>query len=137
MYKLLNPWTSEVMGYSEFFVTDRVHRTYVDAAGATQVESLPVVCIEGSPPAAAVFTPESWLARQGFSGQRPTTLLYLKLQLDASNKSSPKLNAVQNWIDGMILAGVYAPNQTRHDWPASPFSFEEAASEAVAVLQAL
>jgi hypothetical protein len=61
-------------------------------------------------------------------------LLYLKLQLDAAGKSSPKLAAVQAWLDGMIIAGVTAPDEKRSDYPAAPFSFEAASQEALAVL---
>jgi hypothetical protein len=76
-----------------------------------------------------------WVDAQGFSGNRTTTMLYLKLKLDAAQKSSPKLAAVQAWLDGMIVAGVTQPEERRSDWPASPWSFEEAAGEALAVLQ--
>jgi hypothetical protein len=72
--------------------------------------------------------------QQGFSGNRTTTMLYLKLQLDAAGKSSPKLAAVQAWLDGMIVAGVTAPEERRSDWAASPWSFEQASQEALAVL---
>ena len=86
-------------------------------------------------PPAPTYTPEAWVAHQDFAGQRPTTLLYLKLQLDAAGKSSPKLAAVQAWLDGMIVAGVTNPNEARSDWPVAPWSFQEASGEALAVLQ--
>jgi hypothetical protein len=77
-----------------------------------------------------------WVDAQQFSGNRTTTMLYLKLKLDAANKTSPKLAAVQAWLDQMIVAGVTAPDETRGDWDAAPYSFEEASAEALAVLQA-
>jgi len=76
-----------------------------------------------------------WVDAQGFSGNRTTTMLYLKLQLDAAGKTSPKLAAVQAWLDALILAGVTQPEERRSDWPASPWAFEEASGEALAVLQ--
>jgi hypothetical protein len=79
-------------------------------------------------------TAEEWVSQQKFDGNRPTTLLYLKLQLDAAQKSSPKLAAVQGWLDGMIIAGVTSPDEERSDYPAAPFSFEAASQEALAVL---
>ena len=85
-----------------------------------------------TPPPA--FTAEAWVSQQKFDGNRPTTLLYLKLQLDAAQKSSPKLAAVQGWLDGMIIAGVTSPDEKRSDYPAAPFSFEAASQEALAVL---
>jgi len=85
-------------------------------------------------PPAPTYTPEAWVAHQDFAGQRPTTLLYLKLKLDAAQKSSPKLAAVQAWLDAMIVAGVTNPSEERSDYPASPYSFAEASGEALAVL---
>jgi hypothetical protein len=75
-----------------------------------------------------------WVDEQGFSGNRTTTMLYLKLQLDAAGQSSPKLAAVQAWLDGMIVAGVTQPEERRSDWPASPHSFEEASTQALTIL---
>jgi hypothetical protein len=77
-----------------------------------------------------------WVDAQQFSGNRTTTMLYLKLQLDAAGKSSPKLAAVQAWLDGMIVAGVTQPDLKRGDWDASPYAFEEASGEALAILAA-
>ena len=84
---------------------------------------------------APTFTATDWVDAQQFSGNRTTTMLYLKLQLDAAGKSSPKLAAVQGWLDGMIVAGVTQPDLKRGDWDASPYAFEEASAEALAVLQ--
>jgi hypothetical protein len=81
------------------------------------------------------FTAAEWVDAQGFAGNRSTTMLYLKLQLDAAGKSSPKLASVQGWLDALIVAGVTQPEERRSDWPASPWSFEEASGEALAVLQ--
>lgn len=85
-------------------------------------------------PFVETFTAEQWVANQNFAGQRPTTLLYLKLQLDAAQKTSAKLAAVQSWLDSMIVAGVTAPEQKRGDWPAAPYSFEESSGQALAAL---
>ena len=82
-------------------------------------------------PAAPVFTAEEWTAAQGYGGNRPTTLLYQKLRLDAAAKSSPKLNAVQAWLDGMIASGL-APAAS--NWPAAPHSFEATLTETLTIL---
>jgi hypothetical protein len=79
------------------------------------------------------FTAAEWVD-QGFAGNRSTTMLYLKLKLDAASKFSPALTAVQAWLDGMIVAGVTSPDERRSDWPVAPYSFEEASQEALAVL---
>jgi hypothetical protein len=81
------------------------------------------------------YTAADWVDAQGFAGNRSTTMLYLKLQLDAASKFSPALTAVQAWLDQLIVAGVTQPEERRSDWPASPYAFEEASGEALAVLQ--
>jgi hypothetical protein len=86
-------------------------------------------------PPAPTYTAPEWVDAQQFSGNRTTTMLYLKLQLDSAGKSSAKLAAVQGWLDGMILAGVTQPDLKRGDWPASPYSFEDASAQALAALQ--
>jgi hypothetical protein len=82
-------------------------------------------------PAAPAFTAEEWTDSQGYGGNRSTTLLYQKLRLDASAKSSPKLNAVQSWLDGMIASGL-APASS--DWPAAPHTFEATLTETLTIL---
>ena len=86
-------------------------------------------------PPAPTFTADQWVDHCGFDGKRPTTCLYLLLQLQAAGKSSPKLAAVQAWMDQMIAAGVMNPDEARSDWPVAPWSFQEASGEALAVLQ--
>jgi hypothetical protein len=85
-------------------------------------------------PEADPVTAAEWVDAQQFSGNRTTTMLYLKLKLDGASKSSPKLTAVQAWLDGMIVAGVTQPEERRSDWPASPYSFEESSAEALTIL---
>jgi hypothetical protein len=87
-------------------------------------------------PPAPTYTATEWVDAQQFSGNRTTTMLYLKLQLDAAGKTSPKLASVQAWLDGMIVAGVTQPDLKRGDWDASPYTFEEASGEALAILAA-
>ena len=82
-------------------------------------------------PAAPAFTAEEWTDSQGYGGNRSTTLLYQKMRLDAAGKSSPKLNAVQAWLDGMIASGL-APAAS--NWPAAPHSFEDCLTETLTIL---
>ena len=77
------------------------------------------------------YTAEEWTAAQGYGGNRPTTLLYQKLRLDASAKSSPKLNAVQGWLDGMIASGL---SPAASNWPAAPHTFEDTLTETLTIL---
>jgi hypothetical protein len=87
-----------------------------------------------SVPPAPTYTAPEWVDAQQFSGNRTTTMLYLKLQLDAAGKSSAKLAAVQAWLDALIVAGVTQPEERRSDWAASPYAFEEASQEALSQL---
>lgn len=80
-----------------------------------------------------LYTAEQWLAKEGYSGHRPTTLLYQKLRLDAAGKSSPKLAAVQGWLDAMISSAL-APAAS--DWPPAPHTFEDTLAETLATLTA-
>ena len=82
-------------------------------------------------PADPAYTAEEWTAEQGFGGNRSTTLLYQKLRLDASAKSSPKLVAVQAWLDSMIASGL-APAAS--NWPAAPHTFEATLTETLTIL---
>ena len=82
-------------------------------------------------PSAPAFTAEEWTDAQGYGGNRSTTLLYQKLRLDAAAKSSPKLNAVQAWLDGMIASGL-APAAS--NWPSAPHSFEDTLTETLTTL---
>jgi hypothetical protein len=82
-------------------------------------------------PSAPAFTAEEWTDAQGYGGNRSTTLLYQKLRLDASAKSSPKLVAVQTWLDGMIARGL-APAAS--NWPAAPHTFEATLTETLTIL---
>ena len=84
-------------------------------------------------PPAPTWTAESWLDHEGYGGNRPTTLLYQKLRLDASAKSSPKLNAVQGWLDGMIASGL---SPAASNWPAAPHTFEDTLTETLTALTA-
>jgi hypothetical protein len=108
-------------------------------AGTTAVR-LADIDLSTLPPAPAPeanpVTAAEWVDAQGFAGNRSTTMLYLKLKLDAAQATSAKLTAVQAWLDGMIVAGVTQPEERRSDWAASPYTFEEASGEALAILAA-
>lgn len=76
-----------------------------------------------------------FLTSVGIGGDRQPTLIYLKLQLQAAGKVSPKLTAVEQYLNA-ILATYAADPAPRNDWPAPPpFSFEEAVAETVDILK--
>jgi hypothetical protein len=110
--------------------TQRLEKTEViDAEAQTVTRGWSVAEVP-----APTFTATEWVDAQQFSGNRTTTMLYLKLQLDAAGKTSAKLASVQQWLDALIVAGVTQPEERRSDYPAAPYSFEEASGEALAVL---
>lgn len=82
-------------------------------------------------PVAPTYTAEAWTDSQGYGGNRSTTLLYQKLRLDAAEKSSLKLTAVQGWLDSMIASSL-APAAI--NWPAAPHTFEETLTETLTIL---
>jgi hypothetical protein len=102
---------------------------------AVRLADVDLAALPAAPqPPSELFTADEWVDAQGFTGKRPTTLLYLKLKLDAAQLTSAKLAAVQGWLDAMIVAGVTAPDEKRSDYPAAPYLFEEASAEALSVL---
>jgi hypothetical protein len=112
--------------------TQRLEKTEViDAEAQTVTRGWSVAEVP-----APTYTATDWVDAQQFSGNRTTTMLYLKLQLDAAGKTSPKLAAVQGWLDALIVAGVTQPDERRSDYPDAPYSFEEASGEALAILAA-
>jgi hypothetical protein len=111
--------------------TQRLEKTeLIDAEARTVVRGWSAVQVP-----APTYTAPEWVDAQQFSGNRTTTMLYLKLRLDAAGKTSAKLAAVQGWLDQLIVAGVTQPDLKRGDWPASPYTFEDASSQALAALQ--
>ena len=132
----LNTTTNELRELPESYIADLI------AAGnpkAEQWQAAPPKPSEDAiwsngewiTPAAPTFTAEEWTDSQGYGGNRSTTLLYQKLRLDDAAKSSPKLNAVQAWLDGMIASGL-APAAS--NWPAAPHTFEATLTETLTIL---
>jgi hypothetical protein len=76
---------------------------------------------------------ETWLDWNGYTSLRLLALLDLEGKLTTSGKTSPKLQAVRAWING-ILASFIANPAPRSDWDLPPHSFEETTTEAFALL---
>jgi hypothetical protein len=79
-------------------------------------------------------TAEEHLAAQGYTPLRLLTCLDLEGKLRAIGKSSPKLAAVRQWLDTLILAAAANPDNARPDWPAAPHPFEAVLAEALTAL---
>ena len=132
----LNTTTNELRDLPESYLADLVAAGNPKAAQWQPAPAKPsedAVWQDGQwvQPPAPTYTAEEWTAEQGYGGNRPTTLLYQKLRLDAAGKSSPKLAAVQAWLDGMIASGL-APAAS--NWPAAPHSFEDTLTETLGLL---
>ena len=79
------------------------------------------------------YTAEQWISFQGYSSMRLITLLDLEAKLNASNKSSIKLQSVRSWMDSLLAA--YVQHQSPQvSWTIAPFSFEETVQDAFQVL---
>jgi hypothetical protein len=134
LYK--NTITNELRELPESYIADLI------AAGnpkAAQWQAAPPMPSENAAwqdgqwitPSAPSYTAEEWTDSQGYGGNRSTTLLYQKLRLDAEGKSSPKLAAVQAWLDGMIASGL---SPAASNWQVAPHSFEETLTETLVIL---
>jgi hypothetical protein len=78
---------------------------------------------------------EEWLQFKGYTSLRLLTLLDLEGKLAAAGKSSPKVNSVRGWING-ILAEFATNPADKLFWDEPPFTFEETVQEALAELSA-
>ena len=76
---------------------------------------------------------DQWIERQGFTAIKVVALMDIEAKLATANKTSVKLAAVRQWLDG--LTATYALNPVpRKEWPVAPFRFEETIQEAIAAL---
>ena len=79
---------------------------------------------------------DSWIERQGFSALKVLSLMDIEGKLAAANKSSEKLIAVRNWLNGITVSFALNP-ASNGNWPTAPFRFEETIQEAITVLGTL
>lgn len=126
MYKLTDPFSGGLIGFSELPCTDKI----IDRI--TQ-EARDIICELTSEVAAPAFTAEQWLDARGFNSTRLVTLLDLESQLKAASATSPKLAGARMWINGILASFLQSP-VPRSDWPEPPFNFEETTQEAFAAL---
>ena len=82
----------------------------------------------------ALITAESHMAAYDYAGNRPALLLYFRGLLDAAGKTSPKANAVRQWINDIVFAAALTPNQVAAALVPPPHAFHEVATEAAFVL---
>jgi hypothetical protein len=85
-------------------------------------------------PPAPTYTAGEWLEMVGLGTSQQPTLIYLKLQLMAAQKSSIKLTAIECYVNG-ILAQYAVDNSPKEDWGQPPYTIQETIAECVNLLQ--
>lgn len=69
----------------------------------------------------------------GLGSNYQPTLLYLRLNLAAANKTCAELSATEAYLQGILA--IFAQDQNpRNDWDMPPFSFDEVVIAAMAEL---
>lgn len=70
----------------------------------------------------------------GFGSNYQPTLLYLRLNLAAANKTCAELSATETYLQGIL--SVFAQDQSpRNDWAMPPVTFDAAVIAAMSELQ--
>lgn len=84
-------------------------------------------------PSPRTYSAGEWLELVGFGSSQQPTLIYMKLQLQAAGKTSTKLIATEQYLNGVLA--LFATNPTpRSDWDQPPYPFHEVVSEVLAAL---
>lgn len=79
-------------------------------------------------------TGEQWVELQGFSALQVLALSRFEQSiLQSGLVLGPKMAAVRDWLQA-LMAEVAQNNEAHRNWAIAPFSFSEAASEALATL---
>jgi hypothetical protein len=69
----------------------------------------------------------------GLGSNYQPTLIYLRINLTAANKSCPELDALESYLQGVLA--IFAQDQSpRNDWPFPPITFEAVVVAAMAQL---
>lgn len=80
------------------------------------------------------YTASEWLHLHDMGYTQQPTLIYLRLQLTAKGLQSPKLDAVEAYLQSILK--IFADDQSpRCDWPLPSVSYEQAIKEATTLLE--
>lgn len=80
------------------------------------------------------LTAAEWLMTQEMGYAQQPTLIYLRLQLTAKGLQSPKLDAVEEYLQGILK--MFAEDPTpRNNWPLPTVTYQEAIQEATSLLE--
>lgn len=71
-----------------------------------------------------------WLEMVGLGAGQQPTLIYLKLSLQMANKTSDKLNVLEQYLQNILAQYAMDPTP-KADWPQPPISYHEAVQDAV------
>lgn len=132
LFLVANLWGQSLKGF------DIVSYTYTDASGEEKTGLL-----KKYKNAAGNFTgeeeeyygmsAEEWLTYQGYTSLRLLSLLDTESKLEASNKTSVKMQATRGWINALLAEYVASP-QNKLYWEEPPFSYNETMQEALQIL---
>lgn len=81
-----------------------------------------------------LYSASEWLMLQDMGYTQQPTLIYLRLQLTARNLSSPKLDAVESYLQQVLKMFAEDP-APRNDWPLPTVTYQEAIQEATSLLE--
>lgn len=76
---------------------------------------------------------EEWLSYKGYTSLRLLSLLDTEGKLEATNKTSVKMQATRGWINALLAEYVTSP-QIKLTWPEPPYSYNETMQEALTTL---
>jgi hypothetical protein len=71
-----------------------------------------------------------WLEMVGLGAGQQPTLIYLKLSLQMANKTSDKLNTLEQYLQNILAQYAMDPTP-KADWTQPPISYHEAVQDAV------
>lgn len=76
------------------------------------------------------YSAGEWLDMVGIGAGQQPTLIYLKLSLQMANKTSDKLNVLEQYLQNILAQYAMDPTP-KADWTQPPISYHEAVQDAV------
>lgn len=79
------------------------------------------------------FTAREWLEFVSYGAGQQPTLLYLKSQLKEKNKVSPKLEAIEIFVNKILFQYAQDP-APKNNWEYPPYEYYDTVTECVSLL---
>jgi hypothetical protein len=117
---------------------DIVTYTYTDASGAEKTGTLKKYkkadgTFTGEEEEYYGMTAEEWLTYKGYTSLRLLSLLDMEAKLEATNKTSAKMQSTRGWINTLLAEYIASP-QAKLSWPEPVYSYNETMQEALQAL---